>query len=351
MEVIAASVKKIAEAGLIDQEFSVVWHAGEPLAAGIKFYRAAHEVIKENLPEGIRFKHCIQTNGTLITKEWCDLFKELDIQIGVSVDGPAFINDAFRLDKTGKGSLAKVLEGVARLKENGIRFHTISVVTKDAVKYPEEIFRFLHSLGPDDIAFNVEEIEGVHTESSLNSVTNEEFSHFMQTIHSLSFEVGEPGFVREIRNAHHAVMGSLMNLPFMLPMESNPLSIINVDVKGNFSTFSPELLGMKHDLYEDFVFGNFLESGIAELQNSSKFKEISEQILKGVELCHQTCEYFHFCGGGSPSNKLFENGSFNSAETMHCRMTKKVVTDLVLERMESMIAKDISPEYAEILAP
>lgn len=350
MEVIEASVKKIVAAGLIDQEFSVVWHAGEPLAAGIKFYRLADAVIRQSLPDGIRFKHCIQTNATLITPEWCELFKEIGVQVGVSVDGPAFINDAYRLDKSGQGTLEKVLRGIQHLRDNDIPFHTISVVTKDAVRFPEEIFRFLHGLDPEDIAFNVEEIEGVHTSSSLTSVTSEEFATFMQRLHELSFEINQPNFVREIRNAHHAVMGSVMNIPFSLPMESNPLSIINVDISGNFSSFSPELLGMKHALYEDFVFGNFLDSGIEDLQHSAKFQEIAERIREGVKKCAAQCEYFHFCGGGSPSNKLFENGSFDSAETMHCRMTKKVVTDIVLERMESMIAEDMREEYQEILA-
>ncbi len=350
MEVIEKSVQKIVQAGLIDREFSVVWHAGEPLAAGIKFYRAADAIIRQNLPEGISFKHCIQTNGTLITPEWCDLFKELNVHVGVSVDGPAFINDAYRLDKTGKGTLERVIAGVQHLRDKDVSFHTISVVTKDAVKVPDAIFHFLHSLGPDDIAFNVEEIEGVHDTSSISSVTADELGAFMKRLYELSFAMGSPNFVREIRNAHHAVMGSVMNLPFTLPMESNPLAIINVDIDGNFSSFSPELLGMKHDQFGDFVFGNFLTSGIEELKESAKFKEIATQIIDGVKKCEAECDYFHFCGGGSPSNKLYENGSFNSAETMHCRMTKKVVTDVVLQRMEAMIEHDIPAEYASILA-
>ncbi len=350
MDVIEASIRKIAEAGLIHEEFSVVWHAGEPLAAGIKFYRDADAVIRKALPEGIRFKYCIQTNGTLITDEWCQLFKELDVHLGVSVDGPAFINDKFRLDKTGKGSLAKVIEGVECLKRNNIGFHTISVITKDAVKEPEPIFNFLRSLEPESIAFNVEEIEGVHASSSLSSVSEEEFGQFMRRMHELSFAINDPNYVRELRQAHHAVIGSLMNFPHQLTMETNPLSIINVDTKGNFSSFSPELLGMNHADYGDFILGNFLESGIEELLLSPKFRRMTESIIEGVKKCEATCEYFHFCGGGAPSNKLFENGSFDSAETMHCRMTKKVVTDIVLSRMEQMVEHEVPRELAELLA-
>lgn len=348
MAVIESAVRNIQKSGIIKNEFSVVWHAGEPLAAGIKFYRDAHAVIRKELPPEITVKHCLQTNGTLIDKDWCDLFKELNIQVGVSVDGPAFINDLYRKDRSGKGSLLRIMKGISHLQENHIPFHTISVLTKEAVKVPEDIFWFLHGLNPHSIAFNVEEIEGVHESSSLTSVTEQEFGSFMERIHELSFLVNKPNFVREIRNAHIAVMASVMKVPKTLPMENNPLSIINVDIHGNFSTFSPELLGMKHPSHGDFIFGNFLQSGLESLQESAKFKEITQLIMQGVRKCQTSCEYFHFCGGGAPSNKLFENGTFDSAETMHCRMTKKVVTDIVLNRMESMISRDNPKEYAAL---
>ncbi len=350
LDVIEKSVERIVASGLIQKEFSVVWHAGEPLAAGIRFYREADAAIRKHIPPGIQFKHCLQTNGTLINKEWCQLFKELPIHVGVSIDGPSFINDRFRVDRRGQGSLAQIERGMACLQEAGITFHTISVVTKEAVQQPTAIFRYLHSWGPDCLGFNVEEIEGVHATSSLQSVTEEEFGQFMQTMHELSFEVGQPNLVREFRSAHTAIMGSVRKLPRVPPMENNPLAIINVDVDGNFSSFSPELLGMKHPSYGDFILGNFLQSGIDELLQSPKFQKMTQEIQAGVKACQASCEYFHFCGGGAPSNKLFENGSFNSAETLHCRMTRKVVTDIVLSRMESMLAHDLPDDIAELMA-
>jgi uncharacterized protein len=63
-------------------------------------------------------------------------------------------------------------------------------------------------------------------------------------------------------------------------------------------------------------------------------KRMLSDIGAGVELCRQNCEYFSVCGGGEPVNKLFENGSFATAETTYCRMTKMRATDLVLDRLE-----------------
>jgi uncharacterized protein len=350
LDVIEKSVERIVASGLIHKEFSVVWHAGEPLAAGKRFYQEADAAIRRKLPADINFKHCLQTNGTLIDKEWCALFRDLPINVGVSVDGPAFINDKFRVDRRGQGSLAQIERGMQCLQDAGITFHTISVVTKDAVQQADAIFQYLYRWRPECMGFNVEEIEGVHASSSLQSVTEMEFGQFMQRMHELSFTVGEPNLVREFRSAHAAIMGSVRKMPRVPPMENNPLSIINVDIEGNFSSFSPELLGMKHESYGDFILGNFLQTGIEELMQSPKFQRMTQEIQAGVKACQASCEYFHFCGGGAPSNKLFENGSFNSAETLHCRMTKKVVTDIVLNRMENMLAHGLPAEYAELLA-
>jgi uncharacterized protein len=350
LDVIEKTVERIAASGLIHKEFSVVWHAGEPLAAGKKFYQEADAAIRRKLPADVKFKHCLQTNGTLIDKEWCALFRDLPINVGVSVDGPAFINDKFRVDRRGKGSLSQIERGLQHLQEAGIVFHTISVVTKDAVQQADAIFQYLYRWRPDCMGFNVEEIEGVHASSSLQSVTESEFGQFMQRMHELSFAMGEPNLVREFRSAHAAIMGSVRKIPRVPPMENNPLSIINVDIEGNFSSFSPELLGMKHESFGDFILGNFLHNGIEELMQSPKFQRMTQEIQAGVRACQASCEYFHFCGGGAPSNKLFENGSFHSAETLHCRMTKKVVTDIVLSRMENMLAHGLPAEYAELLA-
>jgi uncharacterized protein len=350
LDVIEQSVARIAASGLIHKEFSVVWHAGEPLAAGTKFYRDADAAIRKQLPADIQFKHCLQTNGTLINQEWCELFQELKINVGVSVDGPAVLNDKYRVDRRGKGSLAQIERGMRFLQEADISFHTISVVTKDAVTEPDAIFHYLYQWRPECIGFNVEEIEGVHASSSFESVTEAEFGQFMMRMHELSFEVGEPNLVRELQHAHHAVIGSLRKLPQISGMESHPLAIINVDVDGNFSSFSPELLGMKHESYGDFILGNFLQSGIEELKQSPKFQRMTQEIQAGVKACQASCDYFHFCGGGAPSNKLFENGSFHSAETLHCRMTKKVVTDIVMKRMETILAHDMPAEFAELMA-
>jgi len=112
------------------------------------------------------------------------------------------------------------------------------------------------------------------------------------------------------------------------------MAIVNVDCEGNLSTFSPELLGAKGEIYGDFLLGNVLYHDLDSMVATAAFRRLRADVAEGVAECRRTCEYFALCGGGSPSNKYFENGSFRSTETMHCQLSKKAIADVLLEDLE-----------------
>jgi uncharacterized protein len=119
--------------------------------------------------------------------------------------------------------------------------------------------------------------------------------------------------------------------------QTEPFAILNVDVDGNISTFSPELLGVRHEQHGDFVFGNVHEVALLDIAHSVNFQRVREEIAEGVRLCAETCPYFSVCRGGAPVNKLFENGGFASTETLFCRLTKQAVIDVVLSGLEGLL--------------
>jgi len=122
------------------------------------------------------------------------------------------------------------------------------------------------------------------------------------------------------------------------PLANNqvaPFGVITIDVHGNVYTFSPELAGYSANGFSTFAIGNILTSSFEEMHQSTILRELEDQISRGTENCRANCQYFRVCGGGAPSNKLFENGSFASGETMYCRLTKKLVTDFVLSEIEA----------------
>jgi len=115
-----------------------------------------------------------------------------------------------------------------------------------------------------------------------------------------------------------------------------PFAIISMDWAGNLATFSPELLGLKNPAYDDFIIGNINRDRLIDLPQRPVLRKMLADITAGVELCRQSCEYFSVCGGGEPVNKLAENGTFVSAATTYCRMSKMRATDLVLDLLDGV---------------
>lgn len=336
LELLQPIFKNIFESSLVRNDFTIVWHAGEPLTVPIAFYDSAIQTIDE-LNQTLNSNKCkifhgIQTNGTLITQAWCDLIQKYSIKTGVSLDGPDFIHDAHRKTKKGLGSHAATMRGISLLQRNNIHFHAIAVLTQDSLNYPDEIFQFFMEHKIRNIGFNIEEIEGANNSSSLVEITELEnrYRFFMERLYELSKNTNGYLKVREFEQSKRFICGDCD------PAEGQfiPFTMINIDYEGNFSTFSPELLSMKSSTYNDFILGNFRSDTLASVRQNEKFVRMYRDIQAGVELCKQTCQYFAVCGGGAPSNKYFENGTFASSETMYCRLTKQIVTDIVLEDIE-----------------
>ena len=330
--------KTLFESKFVDKRFTVVWHAGEPLTMPISFYQSAFDQIEQlnhKLSSGDRIiEHAIQTNGTLINQAWCDLIKKYHVKIGVSLDGPAFIHDAHRKTRKGIGTHVGVMRGVSQLKENGIDFNVIAVLTGDSLNFPDEIFDFFVENEIRRIGFNIDELEGSNQSSSFSGDGVEDrYRAFMQRF--LELTKNKDGYlqVREFDDTRDIILGKIN----VSQGQFVPFTMINIAYNGDFSTFSPELLSMESQKYSDFILGNVLKDTFESVCQTDKFKRMNRDIQAGVKLCQRTCQYFSVCGGGAPSNKYFENGSFNSAETLYCRYTTQILTDIILADLESSL--------------
>lgn len=342
MEVLAGIVRRVFESGLVSNQLSLVWHAGEPLAVPISWYEEAFRIIRENTPAGVNVVHSMQSNGTLLTEAWCDFIKASPISIGLSLDGPAFIHDAHRRTRQGGGTHDKAMRGLRLLQEHGIPFHVIAVITREALGHAEEIYRFFFDLGVTQLGFNVEEIEGENSKSSLESGSAGEarVAAFMRKIFELQKADRGRMIIREFVQAAAKIMGmpSMRGMDFpMFNEQVRPFGILNIDYAGNFSVYSPELLGMPVEPYGTFSFGNILEEDFTQSVDSEKFRRVFADIRQGLEICRSSCAHYGYCGGGSPGNKYYENGSFASGETMFCRCSIKLPLDLALEDMEKSL--------------
>jgi uncharacterized protein len=341
LEVLHKTLDRVFESGMVGGQLSVVWHAGEPLAVPLAYYEEAFRLIDTwGIPKG-KIVHSFQTNGTLINDAWCEFFNKNNCNVGVSVDGPAEIHDKHRKDRAGKGTHDKVMRGIEFLKKHSVPFHSIAVITNDALDHPDDVFNFFKDNEIHSVGFNIEEQEGIHQISTLGGgvSTSGRIEKFLRRCYELQKASDGAVCIREFDRAFQALARTEeMDKEVMDHNDqSMPFGIVSIDWQGNISTFSPELLGARSVKYGDFSWGNTMNDSLLSIKQNPGFIRIAEEIQEGMRMCQESCQYFAYCGGGAPSNKYYENGSFASKETMYCRHTVQLPFDIVLADLEKTL--------------
>lgn len=128
------------------------WHGGEPLLRSIDFYRKALS-LQQKYAGGRRIDNVIQTNGTLLTDEWCEFFAQNHWLVGISIDGQQPDHDHYRLTAAGKPSWKKVMQGIKLLKKHGVEWNAMAVVNAYNVNHPMEFYRFFKENGCQFLQF------------------------------------------------------------------------------------------------------------------------------------------------------------------------------------------------------
>ena len=128
------------------------WHGGEPLLRSIDFYRKALS-LQQKYAGGRRIDNVIQTNGTLLTDEWCEFFAQNHWLVGISIDGPQPDHDHYRLTAAGKPSWKKVMQGIKLLKKHGVEWNAMAVVNAYNANHPLEFYRFFKENGCQFLQF------------------------------------------------------------------------------------------------------------------------------------------------------------------------------------------------------
>jgi uncharacterized protein len=333
-DTVAAAIDFLYREQLAGDALDIVWHAGEPLVLPCTWYEGAFAAMKAAAPSNARFQHCMQTNATLIDDTWCHFFLAHDIRVGVSLDGPARLHDSRRRTRKGDGTHAAVMKGVETLRRCGVPFQVICVVTREMLDAADELVDFFLNEGISDVGFNVEEVEGVNSVSSLQSEAEMplRFAYFLDRVMEHADASGR------LRIREESNLMALLQAPNFGLLSGNdqntPFAIVTVARDGTLSTFSPELAGLSHPRLGPYGLGNVKTATLAGILADPRWRALSSEVADGVEACAASCPYFRLCLGGAPSNKLAEKGSAAAVETLFCRLTQVAVAEVVLRRLE-----------------
>lgn len=321
------------------QKLLLSWHGGEPLAVGAAFYSDAFGESSILEKHNYIVTHAVQTNGMLLSDEFAELFRANAVSLCVSIDGPERFHDRNRRYRNGMGTFRDVMAGIQVLNRWSIEYTVISVISEDHFKYTAAYFSFMASLGVKYLALNMPEIEGLNKTTFLSRYSDYDISSFWRNV--LVLAVKHKIRVREL---------DYCMLRFAMPISRHettiPFRFLNVAYDGQYSTFDPELMGQLMLDGSKFFLGR-LECDISNHWQTFEASRAFIDIQNGVNKCEATCGYFSFCGGGPVGNKLFENGTFNSTETLACRYRIKRLVDMLI--MLSETDDEIVDQYVNML--
>ncbi|WP_016905810.1 cyclophane-forming radical SAM peptide maturase AmcB [Streptomyces xiaopingdaonensis] len=294
----------------------VVWHGGEPLSLPLSGFERLLSPFETLRSEG-RVQHCVQTNAGLITPEWCALFERFGFSVGVSVDGPEWAN-AGRHDRSGRSVHDRIMRGVRTLRECGVPFTTIAVVTPETVGRPHELAAFFEELGTVRVGFNIEEREGANTG---RPVVDEEAAVAFWRALIERRSAGSPLRVREVER----LLSSLRAARDHREEPASPLCdpVPTVAWNGETVLLSPEFSGTRAPEYDDFVLGNVLTEPLTAMVARAHEAAYVDEFARSLRSCAHTCEFYAACRGGQTSNRYSEHGTLLATETAFCRATRQ----------------------------
>ena len=302
-------------------EVTFNWHGGEPLVLGIDFYKKAIE-FEQKYAGGKIIHNTIQTNGTLLNREWTSLFRKHNFLVGISIDGPQDIHDRYRKDKGRNPTFDKVIRGIGLLYSAGVEFNTMSTVNKASEGRGLEVYQFLKSIGSHYMQFmpvlehvkypldkNGKPVKGARLfivdphESGAQiapwSVSDVGFGKFMCDIFDywVRNDVG-----RYYVNQFDATLANWYGV--------QPGTCVYAETCGGNSVIehNGDLYPCDHFVYPKYLLGNITEKSISDMMSSDLQVKFGIDKRNSLPSKCRRCEWLFTCHGECPKHR------FNSTE-------------------------------------
>lgn len=291
------------------------WHGGEPLMRPISFYKKAIELQKK-YARGRTIDNSIQTNGTLLTDEWCRFFKENNFLVGVSIDGPQEFHDEYRKNRQGQPSFAKVMKGIELLKKHGVEYNAMAVVNDFNADYPLDFYHFFKEIDCHYIQFTpiVERIseraDGLSLSSPIQnekaeltdfSVSPEQWGNFLCAIFD--------EWVREdVGNYYIQLFDS--TLANWIGEQPGVCSMAKNCGHAGVMEYNGDVYSCDHFVFPEYKLGSLYSNTLVEMMYSDKQTKFGEAKSKTLPTQCRECEFLFACNGECPKNRFTftENG-------------------------------------------
>ena len=293
-----------------------VWQGGEPTLLGVGFFKRVIELQRPFVGTKT-ITNSLQTNGTLLTDEWCDFLRKNNIMVGISLDGPRQIHDLYRRDNEGSGTFDRVMRGLRLLQKHGVDYNVMACVARETAKHPLDVYRFFKDEGVEFIQFtpvvermpdkqndrpglrlagpaSLDKEEG-ETEVTPWTVIPGEYGDFLIAIYEewVRNDVGGV-FVMNFEWALNAWIG-------------NPSPVcVHADRCGRSLTIehNGDVYACDHCVYPEYRLGSIMTDTLAEMASRSLRSGFGARKETALPRWCRECEVLAACRGGCPKHRF-----------------------------------------------
>lgn len=286
-------------------EVSVAWQGGEPTLMGLDFFRRSIELEKKYQKPGIKILNTMQTNGVLLDEKWCDFFCENNFLIGLSLDGPRAMHDAYRVDKGGQPTFDKVLRAARLMQKHKVEFNILTTVHAANGDHPREVYRFLRDEVGTQFIQLIPIVERINEKGEVGnqegnqvtdrSVTSEQWGRFLIGIFDkwLRRDVGKV-FVQ----VFDAALASWVGAP--------PAMCIFAETCGDAVALehNGDLYSCDHFVEPKYLLGNIQSQPLVQLLASAPQRQFGTEKRDQLPRYCRQCEVRFACHGECPKNRF-----------------------------------------------
>jgi len=307
------------------------WQGGEPTLLGVPYFQKIVD-LQRKYAGGKRFENALQTNGSLLNERWAEFLATNRFLVGVSIDGPEELHNAYRLKRNGQGSFEEVLRGIRTLQRHGVEWNSLTCVNDLNAKMPLKVYKFLKGIGARHMQFipiverqpnTAARALGLDLSTPPNqdgeepevemmpwSVKPNDYAQFLTTIfdHWVRHDVGKI-YVQIIEVSFAKCLGSPGSLCI-------------------FSETCGDAVAMEHDgsvyscdhyVYPEYKLGNIRDDSLQDMINSEQQRDFGENKRDSLPRQCLECDYLPACNGGCPKYRFCETSDGEAGLNYLCQ--------------------------------
>ncbi|MEH6453149.1 MAG: anaerobic sulfatase maturase [Psychromonas sp.] len=302
------------------------WQGGEPTMLGLDYFKKVVEFQHKYCPPGITISNDLQTNGTLLTDQWCQFLKQNNFLIGLSIDGPEMMHNTYRTNRAGRGTFKKVMEAVALLHKYEVRFATLTCINKVTGQSPVEVYRFLRDVvkSPQMQFIPIVEQKTFRTDAPQIDTEKKQYRQGdKRLIPGNTNSIMEPWCVSDEAWGNFLILvfnewvlndfGKVMVQYFEASVETwmgkqNPLCTLG-EVCGKGLALEPngDVFACDHYVYPEYKIGNIKETPLEKMAFSKKQQDFGFAKSRDINSQCGRCDYQFACYGECPKNRFISS--------------------------------------------